>query len=189
MREPERRCQPRQSWLPRNEVRGSLWRQASMRIRMRRAFARETTDVLGEVAMREVTPKLRPHGCSECATSLESQQQGRGGLGRLLDKHVREQEDGSGMTVGVNTTRGPPVAKRWGFSLAENPLVRTIGRAPVTVRTKLLVGFAAIAVLLVVVGVLGLLALGRSNARVARLGTLQARAASYQGLQSAAGQL
>jgi signal transduction histidine kinase len=93
------------------------------------------------------------------------------------------------MTIGVNATRGPPVAKRWGFSPAENPLVRTVGRAPVTVRTKLLVGFVAIAALLVLVGVLGLLALGRSNARVARLGTLQARAASYQGLQTDVGQL
>jgi signal transduction histidine kinase len=64
----------------------------------------------------------------------------------------------------------------------ENPLVRAIGRAPVSVRTKLLVGFAAIAALLVVVGGLGLLALGRSNARVERLGILQAQAAAYQGL-------
>jgi signal transduction histidine kinase len=54
----------------------------------------------------------------------------------------------------------------------------------VTLRTKLLVGFAGIAALLVVVGVLGLLALGASNSRVERLGTLQARAASYQGLKT-----
>ena len=72
--------------------------------------------------------------------------------------------------------------------LAENPLVRAVGRAPATVRTKLLVGFAGIAALLVLVGVLGLLALSRSNSRVERLGTLQERAAVYQGLQSDVGQ-
>ena len=82
-----------------------------------------------------------------------------------------------------------PVAESWRFNPAENPLVRAIGRIPVSVRTKLLVGFAAIALLLVVVGVLGLLALGRSSSRVDRLGTLQAHAAAYQGLQSDVGQL
>ena len=75
------------------------------------------------------------------------------------------------------------------FSLADNPIVRGIGRAPFTVRTKLLVAFAVIAVLLVVVGVLGLVALGQSNARVQRLGALQARAAEYKGLQSDVTQL
>ncbi|HVH50539.1 MAG TPA: HAMP domain-containing sensor histidine kinase [Gaiellaceae bacterium] len=73
--------------------------------------------------------------------------------------------------------------------MSENPIARAIGRAPVTVRTKLLVGFVGIAALLVLVGILGLLALGRSNARVARLGTLQAHAAAYQGLQTDVTQL
>jgi len=71
-------------------------------------------------------------------------------------------------------------------SRADNPLVRVVGRAPVTVRTKLLVAFAAIAALLVVVGVLGLRVLAQSNARVESLGTLQLRAATYQSLQTQA---
>ncbi len=71
----------------------------------------------------------------------------------------------------------------------DNPLVRAVGRAPVKLRTKLLVAFAAIVALLVVVGVLGVRVLGQSNARVERLGTLQLRAAAYQGLQTQAKQL
>ena len=82
-----------------------------------------------------------------------------------------------------------PVAESWRFNPAENPLVRAIGRIPVSVRTKLLAGFAVIALLLVVVGLLGLLALGRSSSRVERLGTLRAHAAAYQGLQTDVGQL
>ena len=68
-------------------------------------------------------------------------------------------------------------------------LVRAVGRAPVTVRTKLLVAFAGIAALLVAVAVIGLRVLGQSNARVAALGTLQLRAATYQGLQTQSQQL
>lgn len=56
-------------------------------------------------------------------------------------------------------------------------------------RTKLLVAFVGIVSLFVVVGVLGLLALGQSNARVERLGTLQLRAAVYQSVQTQANQL
>jgi len=66
---------------------------------------------------------------------------------------------------------------------------RLVGAAPVNLRTKLLVAFAAIAALLVVVAVLGLRVLGQSNARVESLGTLQLRAAAYQSLQSQAQQL
>jgi signal transduction histidine kinase len=76
-----------------------------------------------------------------------------------------------------------------GVSRADNRLVRAVGRVPVTVRTKLLVAFVAIAVLLVAVAVLGLRVLGQSNARVVSLGTLQLRAATYQSLQTQAKQL
>ncbi len=72
---------------------------------------------------------------------------------------------------------------------ADNPLVRAVGRAPVTLRTKLLVAFAAIAALLVLVAVLGLRVLGQSNARVESLGALQRRASTYQALQTQAQQL
>jgi signal transduction histidine kinase len=68
-------------------------------------------------------------------------------------------------------------------------LVRLVARVPATVRTKLLVAFLAIAALLVVVSVLGLQVLGQSNARVARLGTLQRRSATYQALEAHAGDL
>jgi hypothetical protein len=68
-------------------------------------------------------------------------------------------------------------------------IVRAIGGAPVKVRTKLLVAFAAIAALLIVVAVLGLRVLGQSNSRVESLGTLQLRAATYQSLQTQAQEL
>jgi signal transduction histidine kinase len=68
-------------------------------------------------------------------------------------------------------------------------MVRAVGRLPFKVRTKLLVGFGGIAVLLVAVAVLGLRVLGQSNARVVSLGTLQLRAATYQSLQTQAQQL
>jgi signal transduction histidine kinase len=71
----------------------------------------------------------------------------------------------------------------------EGPLVRAVGRAPVGVRTKLLVSFAGIAALLLVVAALGLRVLGQSNGRVATLGTLQLRAATYQSLQTQAQQM
>src|SRR3954454_682999 len=77
-----------------------------------------------------------------------------------------------------------PAAKRRRSRFGENSIIRAISSAPVTVRTKLLVGFVAIAALLVLVGVLGLVALGRSSARVERLGTLQANAAAYKGLET-----
>ena len=69
---------------------------------------------------------------------------------------------------------------------SDNRLVRAIASLPATVRTKLLVAFLAIVVLLVVVGVVGLSFLGRSNARVEGLGTLQLRSSTYQTLQTQA---
>jgi signal transduction histidine kinase len=85
--------------------------------------------------------------------------------------------------------RPPPPGRRalpvrWG-----NPLVRGVSRAPFTVRTKLLVAFAAIAIVLVTVAALGLRVLGQANARIEALGALQLRAATYQGLQTQAQQL
>ena len=89
------------------------------------------------------------------------------------------------MAIGRGLRENHTGAKRRPLaSGAENPLVRAVGRVPATVRTKLLVAFVAIAALLVVVGVLGLVALGRSNARVERLGALQERAADAERLQT-----
>jgi signal transduction histidine kinase len=84
---------------------------------------------------------------------------------------------------------GGPAARAARRSRADNPLVRAVGWVPAKVRTKLLVAFAGIAVLLVVVGVLGLRVLGQSNSRVERLGTLQLRSAAYQSLQAQSQQL
>jgi signal transduction histidine kinase len=86
--------------------------------------------------------------------------------------------------------RGPPVEERRAvLSGADNPLVRAVARIPWRVRTKLLVAFVGIVALFAVVGLLGLRALGQSNARVERLGTLQLRVATYEGIQTQAQQL
>jgi signal transduction histidine kinase len=76
------------------------------------------------------------------------------------------------------------VKERRPLSRGDNRLVRAIGRLPARVHTKLLVAFVGTAVLVVVVGLLGLRVLGQSNDRVARLGALQKRASAYGELQS-----
>ncbi len=88
---------------------------------------------------------------------------------------------GAGSTV---TARARRASDR-----VDNPLVRTVGRIPATVRTKLLVAFVGTIVLLVIVGLLGIRVLGQSNDRVERLGALQERVSAYRGLQTQAGQL
>jgi len=78
-------------------------------------------------------------------------------------------------------------SKRRLLSPADNPLVRAVGRVPAGVHVKLLVAFVGTALLVVVVGVLGLRLLGQSNDRVETLGTLQERAFAYGKLRSDAG--
>jgi signal transduction histidine kinase len=75
-------------------------------------------------------------------------------------------------------------SKRRPLKPAENPLVRAVGRVPAGVRLKLLVAFVSTALLVVVLGVLGLRLLGQSNERVETLGTLQVRAFAYGKLRS-----
>ena len=75
-------------------------------------------------------------------------------------------------------------SKRRLLSPADNPLVRAVGRVPAGVHAKLLVAFVGTALLVVVVGVLGLRLLGQSNERVETLGTLQVRAFGYGKLRS-----
>ena len=75
-------------------------------------------------------------------------------------------------------------SKRRLLKHAENPLVRAVGRVPAGVRVKLLVAFVGTALLVVVLGVLGLRLLGQSNERVETLGTLQVRAFAYGKLRS-----
>jgi signal transduction histidine kinase len=76
------------------------------------------------------------------------------------------------------------VAKRRLLSRGDNPLVRAVGRLPAKVHTKLLVAFVGTAVLVVVVGLLGLHLLGQSNDRIGKLGALQKRALAYGSVQS-----
>ena len=78
-------------------------------------------------------------------------------------------------------------SKRRGLSAADNALVRAVGRVPAGVHVKLLVAFVGTALLVVVLGVLGLRLLGESNERVETLGTLQVRAFAYGKLKSDAG--
>jgi signal transduction histidine kinase len=85
------------------------------------------------------------------------------------------------MTTGQGATTEPPVAKRrFVRGLGGGPLVRAVARVPVSVRTKLLVGFGAIVVLLAVVAATGLLALRQSNSRVQQLRTEQKKATLVQ---------
>ena len=78
-------------------------------------------------------------------------------------------------------------SKRRLLSPADNPLVRAVGRLPAGVHAKLLVAFVGTALLVVVLGILGLRLLGQSNERVETLGTLQERAFAYGQLRSDAG--
>jgi signal transduction histidine kinase len=73
-------------------------------------------------------------------------------------------------------------------SLSER-LERAVGRLPATVYAKLIVPFVGSAVLLVVLGLLGLQVLRDSNNRVEALGTLQLKAAAYGRLQADVTQL
>src|SRR4051794_7597232 len=61
-------------------------------------------------------------------------------------------------------------ASRWG---SDNPLGRAVARVPLPIRAKQLVGSVAVAALLALVAVLGLVALGQSNSRGAELRRLQ----------------
>ena len=70
------------------------------------------------------------------------------------------------------------------LSPADNPVVRAVGRFPAGVHRKLLVAFVGTALLMVVLGALGLRLLGQSNERVETLGTLQQRAFAYGKLRS-----
>ena len=70
------------------------------------------------------------------------------------------------------------------LSPADNPVVRAVGRVPAGVHVKLLVAFVSTALLVVVLGVLGLRLLGQSNERVETLGALQVRAFAYGKLRS-----
>ncbi|HLX77785.1 MAG TPA: histidine kinase dimerization/phospho-acceptor domain-containing protein, partial [Acidimicrobiales bacterium] len=70
--------------------------------------------------------------------------------------------------------------KRWDW-LADNPLVRAVGRVPLPIGAKLIAGFAIVGALLAIVAALGLVALGQSNSRSKQLPVL-AEDAFFEGL-------
>jgi signal transduction histidine kinase len=73
--------------------------------------------------------------------------------------------------------------------VSENPLVRGVARLPLPIRAKQLIGSAAVAVLLALVAILGLVALGQSNSRGTELRKLQQQGAYEQLLLTDATQL
>jgi len=83
------------------------------------------------------------------------------------------------------TDHQPPAAagKRRLLSPGNNPLVRAVGRLPLRVHTKMLLGFVGTALLVVVVGLIGLRELSQANDRSKSLGALEARALAYGKLQ------
>jgi signal transduction histidine kinase len=88
--------------------------------------------------------------------------------------------------IGAAKRQGAVAEQRRRLSGVADPLVRGVARLPVTVRTKLLIAFVGTSLLLVAVGLLGQLVLGRSNDRVASIRALQERAVEYGRLRAAA---
>jgi signal transduction histidine kinase len=82
----------------------------------------------------------------------------------------------------------PPDRRRWDW-LADNPIVRAFGRAPLPLGAKLIAGFAVVAALLAVVAALGLVALGKSNSRGNKLPSLRENAFYAGVLRADAAQL
>src|SRR2546427_571984 len=75
---------------------------------------------------------------------------------------------------------------RWA---SDNPLARAVARIPLPIRAKQLFGTFAVAALLALVAVLGLVALGQSNSRGTELRRLQQQGVYEQLLQTDATQL
>jgi HAMP domain-containing protein len=77
-----------------------------------------------------------------------------------------------------------PTAKRaWSERAADNPLVGAVGRVPLSLRAKLLIGFGVVGALLAIGYVLGFVALGQANSRGSELRRLQQTAKSAQLIQ------
>ena len=93
------------------------------------------------------------------------------------------------MEIAPEAVEAPPDAPRRRLSATENPIVRAIGRLPLPLGAKLLIGFALVAGLLALSAVLGLLALSQSNSRGAQLRRLQQEAVFEQRLLGDATQL
>ena len=83
----------------------------------------------------------------------------------------------------------PPSRSRRLDWLGDNPLVRAIGRIPLPLGGKLLLGFTVVAALLAVIAALGLVALNQSNSRGEQLRSLQQTAAFARVVEAEATQL
>jgi signal transduction histidine kinase len=84
------------------------------------------------------------------------------------------------MEVAPDAVEVPDAAPQRSFWSADNRLVHAVGRIPLPLGAKLLIGFAVVATLLAIVAVLGLGALGRSNSRGEQLRKLQQKAVYFQ---------
>src|SRR5690349_978956 len=73
-----------------------------------------------------------------------------------------------------------PERKRHLAWASDNALVRAVGRIPLPIGGKLLIGFAVVAALLALVAVLGLVSLSQSNSRGERLRSLEQTSAYAQ---------
>jgi signal transduction histidine kinase len=84
------------------------------------------------------------------------------------------------MEVAPEAVEVPEAGPQPSFWNADNRLVRAVGRIPLPLGAKLLIGFAVVATLLAFVAVLGLGALGQSNSRGEQLRRLQQKAVYFQ---------
>jgi len=95
------------------------------------------------------------------------------------------QENSSSLDVPPETVGVPRRERTFGWA----PLVRVVARVPLPIRAKQLFGSVAVAALLGLVAVLGLVALGQSNSRGTELRRLQQQRGYEQLLQTDATQL
>jgi signal transduction histidine kinase len=84
------------------------------------------------------------------------------------------------MEVAPNVAKTSPEARKQRFQPRDNRIVRGIGRLPLPLGAKLIVGVALVAALLALVAALGLVALGRSNSRGVHLLRLQRKGVYFQ---------
>src|SRR5947208_6750820 len=97
-------------------------------------------------------------------------------------------ENISSMKAAPETLDIPPEERSFRWA-SDNPLVRAVARVPLPIRAKQLFGSFAVAALLALVAVLGLVALGQSNSRGTELRKLQQQGGYEQLLLTDATQL
>src|SRR5436309_5335416 len=97
-------------------------------------------------------------------------------------------ENISSMKAAPETLDIPPEERSFRWA-SDNPLVRAVARVPLPIRAKQLFGSFAVAALLGLVAVLGLVALGQSNSRGTELRRLQKQGGYEQLLLTDATQL